>query len=84
MTTSREEFKFNCGVRITQIQHNDGQTVVQTERDGAFGADLVIAGIGAIPNIALPEAAGLRVDNGILVNERLETKTLVFKQRMGK
>ncbi|RWD96741.1 MAG: hypothetical protein EOS61_32340, partial [Mesorhizobium sp.] len=35
-----------CGVRVTEIQHNEGQTVVQSEGGGAFAADLVIAGIG--------------------------------------
>jgi 3-phenylpropionate/trans-cinnamate dioxygenase ferredoxin reductase subunit len=35
----------------------------------------VLVGIGAIPNTALAEAAGLKVDNGIAVNERLETSS---------
>ncbi|MER8440105.1 FAD-dependent oxidoreductase [Mesorhizobium sp. M1312] len=62
-----------CGVTVTEIKHNEGVTLVQTGRDGAFGADLVIVGIGAVPNIALAEAAGLAIDNGIAVNGRLET-----------
>ncbi|MDX8528558.1 FAD-dependent oxidoreductase [Mesorhizobium sp. MSK_1335] len=69
----KEGVQIICGVRVTQIQHNEGQTLAQTEGDGPFGADLVIAGIGAIPNVALAEAAGLRIDNGIVVNERLQT-----------
>jgi len=37
------------------------------------GADLVVVGIGAVPDTALAEAAGLDVDNGVLVDERLRT-----------
>ncbi len=36
-------------------------------------ADLVLVGVGATPNVALAEAAGLEVDNGILVDARLAT-----------
>lgn len=36
-------------------------------------ADLVLVGIGAVPNVALATAAGLHVDNGIAVNQFLGT-----------
>ena len=42
----------------------DGETVP---------ADLVLIGVGAVPNTALAEAAGLDVDNGILTDASLRT-----------
>ena len=36
-------------------------------------ADLVVVGIGAAPRTSLAEAAGLEVDNGVLVDELLRT-----------
>ncbi|TAE27143.1 MAG: ferredoxin-NAD reductase [Cytophagales bacterium] len=46
------------------IQLSDGQTVA---------ADLVLAGIGVIPETNLAQAAGLVCDNGIVVNEYGQT-----------
>ena len=39
----------------------------------ALTADLVLMGVGAVPNTALAEAAGLTVDNGVVVDERFTT-----------
>jgi NADPH-dependent 2,4-dienoyl-CoA reductase/sulfur reductase-like enzyme/nitrite reductase/ring-hydroxylating ferredoxin subunit len=36
--------------------------------------DLVVAGVGVRPAVALAEKAGLRVDNGIVVDSRLQTE----------
>ena len=41
--------------------------------DTEFDADLVIVGIGIIPNIELAEAAGLHCDNGIVVDDHCQT-----------
>ena len=44
-------------------------TVVQTGSGDALEADCVVAGLGVIPHTELAEAAGLPVDDGIVVDE---------------
>ena len=41
--------------------------------DQAFDADLVVVGIGIIPNVELAQDAGLTCDNGIVVDEHCRT-----------
>lgn len=45
--------------RVTGIRCSDGSEV---------GADLIVVGIGVVPNSELAEAAGLAIDNGIAVD----------------
>ena len=49
---------------VERVRLNDGRTI---------DCDAVVVGIGATPRALLAAAAGLDVDNGILVDERLET-----------
>lgn len=50
-----------------------GEDFVELGDGTRLPADLVIVGIGVVPNTELAAAAGLAVDNGILVDERLRT-----------
>jgi 3-phenylpropionate/trans-cinnamate dioxygenase ferredoxin reductase subunit len=49
---------------VSRVRTSEGQTV---------DCDFVAVGVGVIPRVALAERAGLEVDNGILVDERLRT-----------
>lgn len=51
----------------------DQVTAVETDGGDQVAADLVIAGIGAAPRLALAEAAGLEVDHGVVVDAQLRT-----------
>jgi NADPH-dependent 2,4-dienoyl-CoA reductase/sulfur reductase-like enzyme len=44
-------------------------TTVHTGSGRALDADAVVAGLGIVPNVGLAEAAGLPVDNGIVVDK---------------
>ena len=61
------------GESVTGIEAGaDGATVVLGSGE-RLAADRVVAGIGIIPDVELARAAGLGVDNGVLVDERLQT-----------
>ncbi|KVH39778.1 anthranilate 1,2-dioxygenase system ferredoxin--NAD(+) reductase [Burkholderia cepacia] len=49
-----------------------GGAIVETDR-GDVPADLVVVGIGVVPNVELAQAAGLEVDNGIRVDAGCRT-----------
>lgn len=52
----------------------DGRTyLVRTKSGTEIRADGVVAGIGIEPNISLAKSAGIQVDNGIVVDEYLQT-----------
>lgn len=49
-------------------------TGVVTDHGDRLPADLVVVGIGAVPNTELAEATGLHVDNGVVVNAAMRTE----------
>jgi 3-phenylpropionate/trans-cinnamate dioxygenase ferredoxin reductase subunit len=55
------------------IEQSGNGYVVQTKAGRRVEADVIIAGIGIIPNIALAQAAGLRTGDGIIVDQYLRT-----------
>ena len=60
----------------TTVERFEGEGSLERvlTRDGALiETDVAIVGVGVTPRVQLAEAAGLRVENGILVDERLES-----------
>ncbi|MFS8046217.1 NAD(P)/FAD-dependent oxidoreductase [Rhizobium sp. BR 314] len=69
----QEGANIRCGQSIQAVQEDTDKIVVRLANGEIVSADLLLVGIGALPNIALAAQAGLVIDNGIAVNERLET-----------
>jgi NADPH-dependent 2,4-dienoyl-CoA reductase/sulfur reductase-like enzyme len=59
----------HTSTRVVRITGEQGRALVHTDRGTAFAADTVVVGIGVVPNTELAQAAGLEVDNGVVVDE---------------
>ena len=64
MRMSTRVASFRGGTAVEEVVTTDGETIA---------ADLVVVGIGAAPRTALAAAAGLQVDDGVVVDEYLRT-----------
>ena len=66
--------KARCGARAAKFLEAGGRVAGVECTDGTtIRADLVVVGVGLVPATDLAKAGGLEVDNGIVVNERLES-----------
>ena len=62
------------GAQLSEIVAREAAPLVVRLADGAqVEADAVIVGVGITPNTQLAEAAGITVDNGIVVDEHLRS-----------
>jgi NADPH-dependent 2,4-dienoyl-CoA reductase/sulfur reductase-like enzyme len=61
------------GQHVTGIGPRGSRIVIETRSGLAVTVDGVVAGIGSVPNTDLAAAAGLFVENGIVVDDRLRT-----------
>jgi len=60
--------------RVTRLVVDDGRVRgVETSDGQVLPADLVVVGIGVIPNVELATSCDLRVEDGIVVDELLQT-----------
>ena len=67
---TEEGVEIMCNKSVTGFLGRDGFVDCIECQDGTYySADLVVIGIGILPNVELAEAAGLEVENGILVDD---------------
>ncbi len=64
---------FRFGAQVREFR-GDGRVSSVVLQDGTeLPADAVIVAVGAQPNVALAETAGLKVDNGVVVDQSLRS-----------
>jgi 3-phenylpropionate/trans-cinnamate dioxygenase ferredoxin reductase subunit len=68
-----EGVDLRCGIGVAAIRETPDAVEIGLDDDTTVAADLLVIGIGAVPVIALGEAAGLKIENGIAVDEHLQT-----------
>src|ERR1700760_1951532 len=66
--------RLHLGVQSTSIEADGGKLSGVSLSDGRhIPADLVVVGVGVLPNVELAAEAGLPVASGVIVNEQLLT-----------
>ncbi len=70
--------KLMLSTGISGFSGNGQVTAVDLSNDEQVAADLVVIGIGVVPNTELASAAGLDVDNGIVVDNHCQTSAADF------
>jgi 3-phenylpropionate/trans-cinnamate dioxygenase ferredoxin reductase subunit len=65
---------FRGGVALERFEGgSDGVSRVVLNDGSAVDCDFVVVGVGVLPRVQLAEASGLKVDNGVVVDELLES-----------
>ncbi|MCK9503812.1 MAG: FAD-dependent oxidoreductase [Porticoccaceae bacterium] len=70
---SEEGVKIVTDTQVEAIQGDKNAEAVVCKNGDIYPADLIIVGVGVIPNTELAANAGLKVDNGIVVDEYART-----------
>jgi 3-phenylpropionate/trans-cinnamate dioxygenase ferredoxin reductase subunit len=65
--------KLRLRTDVVELRGNDTVEQVVLRNGSVEAADVVVIGIGVTPRVELAAAAGLRVDNGIVVDQHLQT-----------
>src|SRR6476620_10818137 len=66
--------RIHLGVQVTSIENDGARVTGVSLSDGRhMPADLVVVGVGVLPNVELAAQAGLPVAAGIIVDEHLST-----------
>jgi 3-phenylpropionate/trans-cinnamate dioxygenase ferredoxin reductase subunit len=72
-THEQEGVRFHLSSRVRRLLGDETVEAVELESGNVIAADMVVAGLGVVPNVELAEACGLAVDNGIVVDRFART-----------
>lgn len=61
------------GEGVAGLTPRAGKVMLETTRGRGLSGDVIVAGLGIRPDVALAEQAGLRAENGIVVDELLRS-----------
>ncbi|MBI3739389.1 MAG: FAD-dependent oxidoreductase [Chloroflexi bacterium] len=62
-----------AGEAVSALEKNGTRFTVRTRGGRAFEVDGVVAGLGIRPNVELAKSSGIKVENGIVVDDRQRT-----------
>ena len=71
---ARADVKIRCNTVVNRFVGKERVEAVETSDGQRFPCDLVIVGIGIVPEVSLAEAAGLPCEDGITVDEFARTE----------
>lgn len=64
---------FHTGEMVIEIRGDNRASLVVTRTEKEFSCDFVCAGVGLLPNEEVARDAGLKVGNGVIVNEYMQS-----------
>lgn len=65
---------FHLGISVQRVERVDGRLHLTLANGGIMETDVVLSAVGLRPRIALAEAAGIKVNRGIVVDRALQTQ----------
>ena len=65
----RKGVDLRVSTAVRRITDERGRALIHTDSGATILADAVVVGIGVVPNVELAHAAGLEIDNGVVVDE---------------
>jgi 3-phenylpropionate/trans-cinnamate dioxygenase ferredoxin reductase subunit len=68
-----EGVDLRCGQAVTSVINRGGEAIVTTSEGATISCDIVVVGVGLVPNVELVTGTGVQIDNGIVVDEYCRT-----------